>query len=380
MVNAKVGVGPLTRFSVDGWPVHVAGEVKGFDPKAVIGREHRRMDLFTQYAVAASEEAFSEAGLVKGAIDTDRFGVWIGSGIGGIETVVNGQAGLDESGYRGVSPFFIPKLLGNMAGGAVAIRLGAKGPNVCVATACASGSHALGEAFYAIKAGGVDIAIAGGAEAALVPVGVAGFLVMKALTRSTEITASRPFDADRDGFVLGEGAGSLVLESLEHAESRGANILAELVGYGATCDAHHITAPGGQGAERCMELALRGAGLRPEDVDYINAHGTSTPINDANETRAIHNVFGSHACDLMVSSTKGVTGHLLGAAGAVEAIAAVRTISEGVVPPTANWRTRDPDCDLDYVPFEARAHDVSVVLTNSFGFGGTNATLILKKL
>jgi 3-oxoacyl-[acyl-carrier-protein] synthase II len=380
MVNAHIGVGPLTRFCADDWPIHVAAQVKGFDAKALIGREHRRMDLFTQYAVVASEEAYTDAGLERDNVNSHRFGVWIGSGIGGIETVVDGQAGLDESGYRGVSPFLVPKLLGNMAGGAVAMRLGAMGPNVCVATACASGTHALGEAMNAIKAGVVDVAIAGGAEAALVPVGVAGFLVMKALSRSTEVTASRPFDADRDGFVLGEGAGSLVLESLEHAESRGANILAEVVGYGSTCDAHHITAPGGQGAERCMEMALGSAKLRPIDVDYINAHGTSTPINDANETRAIHNVFGAHACDLMVSSTKGVTGHLLGAAGAVEAIAAVRTITEGIVPPTANWATRDPDCDLDYVPYEARAHDVSVVLSNSFGFGGTNATLIFKKL
>ena len=380
MVNAKVGVGPLTRFCVDDWPVHVAGEVKGFDAKALIGRDYRRMDLFTQYAVVASEEAFAHAGLEVGAVDSERFGVWIGSGIGGIETVVNGQDGVTESGYRGVSPFLVPKLLGNMAGGAGAMRLGAQGPNICIATACASGSHAIGEAMNAISGGVVDIAIAGGSEAALVPVGVAGFLVMKALSRGMDSTASRPFDADRDGFVLGEGAGSLVLESLEHAEARGAKILAELVGYGATCDAHHITAPGGKGAERCMKMALRGAEINPDEVDYVNAHGTSTPINDANETRAIHSVFGAHACDLMVSSTKGVTGHLLGAAGAIEAMAAVRTITDGIVPPTANWTTRDPDCDLDYVPYEARVHDVSVVLSNSFGFGGTNATLIFKKL
>lgn len=379
MVNARSGAGLITRFDCDDWPVRIAAEVENFDPDELLGkRSARRMDRFTQFAVAASEEAVANAGLDLDSTDRDRVAVYIGTGIGGIQETLAGYDGLLERGPKGVSAFYIPRLLTNMAGGMVALRLGVSGPNLCVSTACATGTHSIGEAWRCIRSGEADVAISGGSEACIVPVGISGFMVIKALsTRNSDPeSASRPFDAERDGFVLGEGAGVIVLESLEHAQARGARILAEVLGYGLSCDAHHLTAPGGGGAERCMEMACRSAKVNFEDVDYLNAHGTSTPQNDSNETRAIHHVFGDHAANLMVSSTKSVTGHLLGAAGGIEALACVQAIHQQVVPPTANWENRDPECDLDYVPGTARQTRVDVALSNSFGFGGTNASLV----
>ena len=356
--------------------------VEQFQGQYLTDEELFAMNANMIYAAIGSIDAWTDAGFevpgLDGEADWDT-GAIIGTGIGGIGETLSGHDDLLAHGPRGVSPFFIPRLLTNLAGGMVAMRHGARGPNVCVSTACASGTHAIGEAWRAIRLGDMDMGFAGGAEAAIVPVGVAGFMVMRALSRRNEdpTRASRPFDADRDGFVLGEGAGLLILEELEHARARGAEILCEVIGYGMTCDAHHLTAPGGGGAERCMNLALASASMAPESVDYLNAHGTSTPANDSNETRAVHTVFGDHSRKLMVSSTKGVTGHLLGAAGGVEAVACVKTIQEGRVAPTANWETRDPECDLDYVP-RAREFPVQVAMSNSFGFGGTNATLLFR--
>jgi 3-oxoacyl-[acyl-carrier-protein] synthase II len=380
MVSGRSGIGPIRRFDCLDWPVRIGGEVKGFDGLALLGaRAAKRMDRFSQFAVVASEEAILDSGLQLPHSQPERVGVFIGTGIGGLEEILKGNQALEEEGQRGVSPFLIPRLLTNLAGGNVALRIGAQGPNHCISTACASGTHSLGEAFRSILLGDCDIAIAGGAEAPMTPLALTGFTVMKALSRNNDnpTEASRPFDLHRDGFVLSEGAGILVLEEMEHAKARGARIYAEFLGYGSTCDAHHLTAPGGGGAERCMALALRSAGLKPEDVDYVNAHGTSTLTNDANETRAIRTLFGAHANRLMVSSTKSVTGHLLGAAGGVEAMATAMALHTGLVPPTATWKTRDPDCDLDVVPGEARAHRVRAALSNSFGFGGTNASIVL---
>ncbi len=382
MVQARSGVGPIQRFDCTGWPVRIAAEVKGFDGPALIGRRlAKRMGVFTQYAVVASDEALADAGVEPGAVDSDRFGTYVGSGIGGIGEIVESANSFRDRGYRGLSPFFIPVVLGNMANGMLAMRYDARGPSLAAAAACATGNHALGEAWRAIRAGDADIILAGGAEAGVIPIALGGFMVMKALSKNNEDPegASRPFDARRDGFVLGEGAGVLVLESLDHARARGARIYAELVGYGLSNDAFHMTAPGNQGAARCMSAALKSAGLAPDEVQYINAHGTATRQNDASETRAIHQVFGDWAGRLAVSSTKGVTGHMLGAAGGVEAIASVKAIYEGLIPPTANWEERDPDCDLDYVPAQARQQRVDVVLSNSFGFGGTNACLVFRR-
>ena len=382
MVEARSGIGLITHFDVTGWPVRIAAQVEDFDGAARIGRRAiRRMDLFSQYAVVAADEAVANAGLDWDKQDPDRVGIYLGSGIGGINEIVRGAQAFAERGYKGLSPFFIPRALTNLAGGMLAIRYNARGPSLCVTTACATGNHALGEAWRVLRSGEADVILAGGTEAGVVPVSVAGFMVMKALSKNNDdpAGASRPFDADRDGFVIGEGAAVLVLETLEHAQARGATIYAELAGYGLTNDAFHMTLPGNGGAARCMKQALRVAGMNTDRVDYINAHGTSTQANDVNETRAIHAVFGDRANQIWVSSTKGVSGHLLGAAGGLEAIACVKAIHDGVVPPTANWTTRDPECDLDYVPNTARERAVDVVLSNSFGFGGTNATLVFQR-
>jgi 3-oxoacyl-[acyl-carrier-protein] synthase II len=379
MVTGRSGIGPIRGFDCTEWPVRIGGEVLDFDPVGTLGkRDAKRMDRFTQFAAVAADEAVADSGLETPFVHPERVGVFVGTGIGGLDEILRGHQALQEEGPRGLSPFFVPRLLTNLAGGTVALRHGAQGPNHCVSTACASGTHSIGEAYRSLLLGDCDVALAGGAEAPISPLGLAGFMVMKALSRNNEnpSLASRPFDLHRDGFVLGEGAGIVVLEELEHAKSRGAQIYAEVLGYGSTCDAHHLTAPGGGGAERCMELALRSARLSAEQVDYINAHGTSTPVNDANETRAIRRVFGEHADRLMVSSTKSVSGHLLGAAGGLEAVALAMTVHAQVVPPTANWETPDPQCDLDVVPGAARTHRVRAAMSNSFGFGGTNASIV----
>ncbi|MCK6521499.1 beta-ketoacyl-ACP synthase II [Myxococcota bacterium] len=381
MVEGRSGIGPITRFDPTGWPVRFAGEVKGFDPDAAVGKkEARRMDRFCQLAIAAADEAAQHAGLPGAKLDPERFGVYVGTGIGGIEEIFAGHSDFVSQGWKGLSPFFIPKALTNLAAGHIAMRHNAQGPSLCVSTACASGNHSLGEAWRVIRQGDADVILAGGAEAAITPTAFAGFMVMKALSKFNDdpARASRPFDADRDGFVMGEGAAVLVLESLEHAQARGATIYGEILGYGLTNDAHHLTAPapGGRGAAGCMRMALRSAGLNPSDVQYINAHGTSTPQNDSTETTAIRAVFGDHADKLMVSSTKAVTGHLLGAAGGIEAVATVLALHHGVVPPTATWETPDPECDLDYVPKTAREVPIRRAISNSFGFGGTNASVV----
>ncbi|MFN7144353.1 MAG: beta-ketoacyl-ACP synthase II, partial [Myxococcota bacterium] len=328
MCEARSGVGTLTRFDASSFPVRIAAEVEGFDGEALLGRKlAKRLDLFAQYAMVATNEACRHAGITPSSEGDPRAGVYVGTGIGGLQEIVLGASLFNEEGYRGLSPFFIPRALTNLAAGHIAIEYGAQGPSLCVTTACATGNHSIGEAWRAIRYGDADVVIAGGAEAAITPVGIAGFMVMKALSKRNDdpTTACRPFDADRDGFVMGEGAGIVVLEELEHAKARGAKILAELVGYALTNDAYHDTAPapGGAGAVRCMRLALQSGGVDPTEVDYINAHGTSTPQNDASETQAIKTVFGDHARKLAISSTKGVTGHLLGAAGGVEAVASV---------------------------------------------------------
>ena len=384
LTQGRSGIGPITKFDATGYPTRIAGEVRNFDPLAYIDKkEARRLDPYLQYAIASSAMAVADADIDAGRVDAERFGVLIGSGIGGITTLLDGEHVLMQKGPDRVSPFIIPMLIVNMAAGLVSMRFGAKGPNSSVVTACATGNHAIGDAYRLIKYDEADVMIAGGAEAIIVPLTIAGFCAMKAMsTRNDDPQkASRPFDADRDGFVCGEGAGIVVLESLEHAVRRDARIYAEVIGYGMTGDAHHMTAPDpeGDGAARAMALALKTGGLAPGDVGYINAHGTSTPYNDKFETVAIKRVFGEHAKKLAVSSTKSMTGHLLGAAGGVEAIATVLALHHGVLPPTINYETPDPACDLDYVPNQARKQDVEVALSNAFGFGGTNATIALRK-
>ncbi len=381
------GIDTIKGFDPDqfGLSVKIAGEVKDFDPLQFMDKkEANRLSLFVQYAVAASEEAIRDSKIKEAGYDPLKIGVIIGTGIGGLRDIEKEHSVILNRGARRVSPFFIPYGISNMGAGYVAIRHGFKGPNYCVVSACATGNHAIGDAFRMIQAGDIDAAIAGGTEAAITPLGVAGFAVMRALsTRNDEPQkASRPFDRDRDGFVMGEGAGILVLEEYERAKARGAKIYAELVGYGATDDAFHITAPHecGEGAYECMKLALEDARLSPEDIDYINAHGTSTPLNDKVETLAIKQLFKEHAYRLKVSSNKSMIGHLLGAAGAVEAVASVKTIETGIIPPTINLENPDPECDLNYVPNEAVRQEVRAVLSNSFGFGGTNACLVFKKV
>lgn len=384
MKEARSGTARVSRFDASAMPVQIAAEVKGFEATRRIDKKLiRRLDLFAQYAMYAADEALENAGFTPRESGDPRFGVYVGTGIGGLQEIVNGSRLFDASGWRGLSPFFIPRALTNLAGGQIAIRYGAQGPSLCVTTACATGNHAIGEAFRAIQYDDADVILAGGCEAAVSPVGLAGFMVMRALSKRNDDagTASRPFDKDRDGFVMGEGAGILLLESLEHAQARGANILAEITGYALNNDAWHDTAPspGGAGAARCMEAALRNAGVAPEAIDYINAHGTSTEQNDVTETEAVKTVFGAHARRLEMSSTKGVTGHLLGAAGGVEAVATVMALHTGVVPPTANLFEPDPACDLDYVPLVARQSNPRYALSNSFGFGGVNAALVFRR-
>ena len=384
LTQGRSGIGPITRFDTSGYPTRIAGELKGFDElKYVDKKDARRLDPYLKYAIACSVMAVEDAGLDTGKVDATRFGVLIGSGIGGIGTLLDGQDTLRDKGPDRVSPFIIPMLIVNMAAGLVSMRFGAKGPNSSVVTACATGNHALGDATRIIQRGDADVMIAGGAEAIIVPLTIAGFSAMKAMsTRNDEPQkASRPFDAGRDGFVCGEGGGIVLLESLDHARRRDARIYGEIIGYAATGDAHHMTAPDpeGDGAARAMQGALRDAGLEGPEVAYINAHGTSTPYNDKFETLAIKRVFGDHAHRLAVSSTKSMTGHLLGAAGGVEAIATLLALHHGLLPPTINYETPDPECDLDYVPNQARKQDIEVALSNAFGFGGTNATLVFRK-
>ncbi|WPB73641.1 beta-ketoacyl-ACP synthase II [Archangium violaceum] len=389
MLAGKSGIGPITRFETKKIDTNFAGEAKDFEPEQFIDkREVRRMDLFSQFALAAADMAVKESGLPVGldkpnGYAPEKVGVIVGSGIGGLSSLEEQHRKGLEKGFDRLSPFFIIQMIINMAPGLISMRYGCKGPNWAPVSACATSAHAIGEAWKSIRLGETDAVIAGGSEAAITPLGMGGFSVMKALSNRNDdpAAASRPFDKDRDGFVMGEGAGVIVLEELEHAKKRGANILAELVGYGANSDAHHVTqpAPEGEGAARCMRLALQSAGMNPEDVGYINAHGTSTPFNDANETKAIKAVFGAHARKVAVSSTKSMTGHMLGAAGGAEAVVSVQTLLRGVLPPTINYTTPDPDCDLDYVPNQAREQRVDAVMSNSFGFGGTNAVLVFKR-
>lgn len=378
------GIDRITRFDPSDFACQIAAEVKDFDAsKYMDKKEAKRMDLFVQYAVAASKMAAEDAKLDMSQEDPTRVGVYIGSGIGGIETLTQQHERMLEKGPGKVSPFMIPMMISNMAVGEVAIQLGAKGANMTTVSACASGTDAIGHAFRAIKYGDAEVIISGGAEATIIPLALAGFASMKALsTRNDDPKgACSPFDKDRDGFVMGEGAGIVILEELEHAKARGAEIIAEVVGFGSTEDAYHMTAPApnGEGGARCMALAVQSAGIRPEDIDYINAHGTSTPYNDKFETDAIKTVFGDHAYRLAVSSTKSMTGHLLGAAGGVEAIITALALKEGYLPATINYKTPDPECDLDYVVNQGRDCEIEYALSNSLGFGGHNATIVLKK-
>ena len=377
------GVDRITRFDASDFPVQIAAEVKDFDPAAYIEKkEVKKMDTFIHYAIAASLLSKEDSGYKIGPDNADRVGVYVGSGIGGLQAIEEWHKVLMEKGPKRITPFFIPMTIINLASGQIAIRIGARGPNSCAVTACATGNHCIGDAFRMIQRGDADAMIAGGSEAAVTPLAVAGFAASRALSTRNDAPqqASRPFDRERDGFVLGEGAGVLWLEEIESARSRGARIYAEVVGYGMTADAYHITAPpeDGSGAVRCMQLALADAGLSPNQVDYVNAHATST-FADKIETLAIKKVFGEHARKLAISSTKSMTGHLLGAAGGIEAVFSVLAIDRGVIPPTINYEHSDPECDLDYVPNTSRKAHVKAVLTNSFGFGGTNACLIFKK-
>ncbi|HQV63642.1 MAG TPA: beta-ketoacyl-ACP synthase II [Anaerolineales bacterium] len=382
LLAGKSGAAPITAFDASAHKTKFAAEVKGFDPVALFGtRDARKMDRFSQFATAATLEAMEQAGLKVDESNRDRVGILIGTGIGGIITLLEQYEVLRERGPERVSPFLIPMMISDNAAGNIAIRIGARGPNMALATACASGTNALGEAAEMIRRGSADVMIAGGAEAAITALSMAGMNVMTALsTRNDDPqTASRPFDKNRDGFLMGEGAGILILESLEYAQARGAKILCEFSGYGTTDDAHHISAPAenGAGAAISMSLALQNADLKPEDVSYINAHGTSTYLNDKSETAAIKTVFGEQAYKIPVSSTKSMTGHLLGASGAVEAVFSAMAIMNNILPPTINYETPDPVCDLDYVPNQPRKAEPNYVMSNSFGFGGHNATLIL---
>ncbi|WP_026105164.1 beta-ketoacyl-ACP synthase II [Halalkalibacterium ligniniphilum] len=379
------GIAPITRIDAEKFNVKVAGEVKGFKPEDFMdGKEARRMARFTQFAIAASKMAVQDAGVQIGEnVHPERVGVWIGSGIGGLDAFEEQHKRFLDKGPKRVSPFIIPMLIPDMASGRVSIELGAKGINNCSVTACASGANSIGDAFRAIQIGDMDMMITGGTEAAITEMTIAGFSNMTALsTNSDPNSASRPFDKNRDGFVIAEGSGVVILEEWEHAVSRGATIYGELIGYGATGDAHHITAPApnGEGGQRAMKMALNDGGISPDQVDYINAHGTSTPYNDLYETQAIKEVFREHAYRLSISSTKSMTGHLLGAAGAIEAIFSLLSMKEGIIPPTIHLETPDEELDLDYVPNVAKQSDVKVVLSNSLGFGGHNATLIFKKI
>ncbi len=384
VVAGRSAVGHITRFDTTEYDCKIGAEIKDWDPLAFVERkEARRMDRYTQFALGATRLALDEARLDPATLDPDRIGCHFGSGIGGMETFSNEFKVLFEKGPNRVSPFLIPMMIANMAAGQVAIHYGIKGPNLTTVTACSSANNAIGEAFRLIRSGEVDAMVAGGSEAAFVPIAIAGFCSMRALSTRNDAPekASRPFDAGRDGFVMGEGAGCLILESLSHAECRGATPLAEVVGYGTSDDAYHVVQPpdSGEGAARCMRRALRDAGLQPAEIGYINAHGTSTPQGDIAETRAIKTVFGEAAYQVPVSSTKSMHGHLLGAAGAVEAIICIEALRHGILPPTINQEQPDPECDLDYVPNVARPADIRAALNNSFGFGGHNASVIFRK-
>ncbi|RFA37107.1 beta-ketoacyl-[acyl-carrier-protein] synthase II [Virgibacillus dokdonensis] len=383
LISGKSGIDFVTKVDKELFPAKVAGEVKDFDPSAYIEKKDvRKMDLFTQYAVVASKMAVEDANLTIDDDNRNRVGVWIGCGIGGMQTWEDQHRKLLEKGPKRVSPFFVPMMIPDMAAGQVSIQLGAKGINSCSVTACASGASSIGDAFKAVQRGDADAVITGGTEAPISNMAFAGFSSAKALSLHEDPQkASRPFDKYRDGFVMGEGSGILVIEDLEKALERGAHIYAEIVGYGATGDAYHITAPAenGEGAARAMDMALNDATIAPNEVDYINAHGTSTALNDKFETAAIKTVLGDHANDVAISSTKSMTGHLLGAAGGVESVISVKAIEEGIIPPTINLEHPDPDCDLDYVPNRARKQHVQVVLSNSLGFGGHNVALLFKK-
>lgn len=384
LFHGKSGISHITRFDTSGYGTTIAGEAKDFEPENYIDKkEAKKMDRFTQFAVAASKLAIEDAEVKLEEISKERFGVIIGSGVGGIETFEEQHKKLLEKGPKRVSPFFIPMMIGNMAAGQISIMLGAKGISETIITACASSTNAIGDAFKVIQRGDNDIIVAGGTEASITPMALAGFAAMKALsTNNLEPSkASRPFDKNRDGFVMGEGAGILILEELQHALDRGAKIYGEIVGYGSTADAYHITTPSeaGEGAARAMKMALNDAKILPENVDYINAHGTSTSYNDALETAAIKEVFKEHAYKLKISSTKSMTGHLLGAAGAIEACVCSLAINNGYLPPTINYETYDEECDLNYIPNKGIFEEVNIALSNSLGFGGHNATIVIKK-
>ena len=384
-LEGKSGIGPITKFDASTFSSRIAGEVKGFEPEKYIDKkEIKRTDPFVQYALAAAIMAVEDAGLNPEEVNKDRVGVLIGSGIGGLETIERNHKQLVERGWKRISPFFVPMAVINMASSAVSIHFGFRGPSSAVVTACATGANAIGDAFKIVQRGDAEVMLAGGSEAVITPMAVGGFCVMRALSTYNEDPprASRPFDKNRDGFVIGEGCGVVILEDMEYAKARGARVYAEVVGYGMSSDAYHITMPDpeGGGAVLCMKAALHDADIPPHEVDYINAHGTSTPLNDKTETMAIKEVFGDSAYKIPVSSTKSVTGHLLGAAGAVEAIFSIMALYTGKVPPTANYEEPDPECDLDYVTEGAREVHPRVALSNSFGFGGVNATLIFKKV
>ena len=384
ILNGESGIGPTTRFDVTRHDTKFAGEVKDFRAGDFVSpKEIKRIDLFIQYALAASKIAIEDSGLDMGREEAERVGVVVGTGLGGLPTLEKYHSILLERGPGRISPFFIPMLIANEAPGHIAIQFGIKGPNLCIVTACATGAHSIGESFRIIQYGDADVMVAGGTEANLTPLTVGGFNAMKALSTRNDAPekASRPFEKDRDGFVVSEGCGIIIMEELEHAKKRGAKIYAEIAGYGYNGDAYHITAPcpDGDGFVRCIKVALKDANIRPEEVDYINAHGTSTELNDYIETLAIKEVFKDGAYKIPVSSTKSMTGHLLGAAGAIEAIFSVLSIRDQICPPTINYETPDPQCDLDYVPNVSRKHKIDVVLSNSFGFGGTNSTLVFRR-
>lgn len=383
LMAGKSGVSHVEAFDVSDYPTQIAASVKDFNPEDYMDRkEARKMDRFVQFAVAAGTKALEDSGIKIGVnAEAERVGVSIGSGIGGLGTWEDQHNILLAKGPKRVSPFFIPMMIANMASGQMSINLGAKGPNTTQVTACATGTHSIGDSLRLIQRGDADVMICGGAEATIRPTGMAGFCAMRAMsTRNDEPEkASRPFDTGRDGFVMGEGAGVLILESLEHAQKRGAKIYAEVIGYGLSADAHHITEPDPDGAARCMKMAIHDAEISPEDIDYINAHGTSTPVGDRSETKAVKMALGDHAYKVAVSSTKSMTGHLLGAAGGVEAVICALSLGHQTIAPTINLVDQDPECDLDYVPNEPRKAELNVVMSNSFGFGGHNATIILKK-
>jgi len=385
LIEGKSGTAPITKFDASKFPVRFAAEVKDFNALDYMERkEAKRADQYTQYAIAGARQAMTNAKLIeRNGMDPDRIGVIIGSGIGGLKSFEEQHDVYRERGVGKISPFFIPMFIADIAAGIVSMMFNAKGPNYATVSACATSAHAIGDAYRTIQYGDADVMITGGAEATVTPMAIGGFANMKALSERNESpeTASRPFDATRDGFVMGEGAGILILEELEHALKRGATIYAEIVGYGATGDAYHLTAPApdGEGAQRAMKRALKDAGLEPKDIQYINAHGTSTPANDFNETRAIKAVFGEHAKTVNVSSTKSATGHMLGAAGAVEAIISAMVVGTGIIPPTINYHTPEPELDLNYTPNTSVKRDVNAILSNSFGFGGHNTTLAIKR-